>query len=77
MKTFKEALSKKQEDTNLEYELRAVRIVKWYADKENLSNETTELLYEELVERLAIEDDEWDIALSELLNEILYECESE
>lgn len=70
--TFKEALAAKENNTRLEYEMRAARIANWVREQEGLDDEFTEALYSVLKEEIADSKDEFDETAYEILEELRF-----
>ena len=74
MMNYKDALNFRNEnDPYLEYYLRAARIMEWFQEWQELSDETTSEIYLDMVELLRREEDPYEDVAEELLDDTFNE----
>jgi polyhydroxyalkanoate synthesis regulator phasin len=58
--TFKEALAAKEKDSYAEYQMRAARIVNWFLEQGEITEDETEEFYLDLWDAISESEDEFD-----------------
>jgi len=58
--TFKEALAAKEADRYAEYKMRAARIVNWFLEQGEITEDETEEFYLDLWDAISESEDEFD-----------------
>jgi polyhydroxyalkanoate synthesis regulator phasin len=74
--TFKEALAAKEKDTYAEYQMRSARIVNWFLEQGEITEDETEEFYLDLWDAISESEDEFDEIAYDIL-EILRDRKSE
>lgn len=68
--TFKEALEIREQDTELEHQLRAAKIVSWLLDQEEIKEDEAEELFLRLWDDISNSDDEFDDIVFNIIEDI-------
>jgi hypothetical protein len=68
--TFKEALELRNEQPDLEHQLRAAKIVSWLIDNDEILKKEAEELYTRLWDEIANSDEEWDHLVYDIIEQM-------